>query len=117
MSCIVRTDKDQQGPNRNRSSDLKEKLPPAASVIAKECDFQQGTCYRDWLGNPCGPGQEPESFDCLGAILWAYRLTEVENRHLAAKRAFDLCEARYGHRRLGKLTWEHSLELLTDAWT
>lgn len=92
-------------------------LPPAARVIEREGSFAQGTCYRDFMASPCGPHENPVQFDCLGAVLWAYRATDVENRHLAAKRAFDLCQARYGHRRLGQLHWEQAFELLRDANT
>lgn len=91
-------------------------LPPAARLIAKKSCFVQGTCYADFMGTPCGP-KSAMQYDCLGAILVAYEGQPVENRHLAAKRAFDLCKARYGHTRLGQLDWEHALELLTDANT
>ena len=56
-------------------------------------------------------------YDALGAILVAYEGQPVENRHLAAKRAFDLCRNRYGHTRLGQLHWEQAFELLRDANT
>lgn len=91
-------------------------LPPAARLISKKSCFIQGTCYADFVGTPSGP-RSAAMYDCLGAILAAYEGHPVENRHLAAKRAFDLCRARHGHSRLGQLDWEQSLELLTDANT
>lgn len=91
-------------------------LPPAARLIAKKSCFVQGTCYADFAGAPCGP-RSAVMYDALGAILVAYEGQPVENRHLAAKRAFDLCRNRYGHTRLGQLHWEQAFELLRDANT
>jgi hypothetical protein len=77
--------------------------------------FWPGTAMRTVLGEPCGPHDDPQFFDCLGAIFWAYRNVAPEDRHPAAKRAFGLCRARYDHTRLGKLDYDESLELLQDA--
>lgn len=93
----------------------KMNLPPAARLIADEANFTSGTCYRDWLGAKCGPRDDPKYFDALGCLWWAYRDQPVENRHLAAKRVFRLCEARFGHKMIGKLEWQHAYELLKDA--
>lgn len=90
-------------------------LTPAARTIQNPGSFARGTCYRNFLEEPCGPHQSPVAFDCLGALLWAYRATDVENRHIVAKRVFELCQARHGHRMLGKLEWEQAFELLRDA--
>jgi len=90
-------------------------LPPAARVIAYKHAFAPGTCYCDWLNRPCGPQAGPVIFDTLGAIFWAYRSQPVENRHLAAKRVFSICKARYGHARIGQLDWEEACDLLRDA--
>jgi len=89
-------------------------LPPAARLIERESAFRQGSCFHDFMDKPCAPG-DACAYDALGAIFNAYRNTDPENRHLAAKRAFALCRARYGHAMLGKLIWEQALELLTDA--
>lgn len=89
-------------------------LPPAARLIEKASRFQNGSCWHDFSGRPCGPG-DADTYDAVGAIFTAYAGTEPENRHLAAKRAFDLCRARYGHARLGHLGWEEAFEILRDA--
>jgi len=92
-------------------------LPPAAFLIRRESAFQQGSLARGFDGKPCGTGlnAKPVRFDCLGAILWAYRNMDVNARHELAKRVFHTCEARYGHKMLGKLVWEEALELLKDC--
>ena len=92
-----------------------ESLPPAARLIEHESSFMNGSCYRDWLMERCGPGDDPKFFDALGALFWAYRDQPVENRRLASKRVFHLCEARYGHTRIGQLQWEDAFSLLKDA--
>lgn len=89
-------------------------LPPAARVIEKKSCFLQGTCYSDFSGSPCGP-QDAVAWDALGALFQAYRGQPVENRHLAAKRAFDLCRNRHGHAMLSKLDHEKAFSLFKDA--
>ena len=91
-------------------------LPPAARLIAERSSFKTGSCWHNIMDLPCGPG-DACSYDAMGAIFTAYARHDIENRHLAAKRAFALCKARYGHSRLGQLHWEQALEILTDSET
>jgi hypothetical protein len=93
------------------------RLPPAASLIRYESSYQQGTLARTFDGRACGTGPDakPVVFDCLGALLWAYRHMDAEDRHDVSKRVFDACNARYGHTHLGKLVWEDALDLLTSC--
>ncbi len=96
---------------------MTERLPPAANLIRRESAFQQGSLARGFNGDPCGTalGAKPVRFDCLGAILWAYRALQPEDRHPIAKRVFDTCRARHGHTMLGKLIWEQACSLLKDV--
>ena len=89
-------------------------LSPAARLIEHEHSFRQGACYHSFMEKPCGPS-EACMYDCLGAIFAGYRKCDPEIRHKAAKRAFDLCDARYHHKRLGRLSWDEAFELLRDA--
>ncbi len=92
-------------------------MGPAARLIQSENDFRQGSLYSHRDGKPCmiGKGEFPQTFDCLGAFLWAYRKMPPDDRHIVAKPLFHTCRAQYGHARLGYLLWEQALGLLEDC--
>lgn len=87
----------------------------AHELIADESRFCTGALARDASGRSCGtlPDSGAVSFDALGAIFWCY--PDPAARQPIAKRLFDLCQARFGHRMLGKLGHEDSVSLLMDA--
>lgn len=92
-------------------------IPPAAKLIQNEAWFKQGSLARTIIGRPCGLGPEarPVYFDCLGALIWAYRHVKPEVRHEVAKRVFSACDARFHHKHLGKLVWDDAFQLLKDC--
>lgn len=78
--------------------------------------FTQDALARDFMGDSVGPNSPSAvSWDCLGAIFKAYERIDSQERHRIAKQAFDLCRARYGHARLGRLHYDEALSLLKDA--
>lgn len=90
---------------------------PAEALITNPKRFTSGTLARDSSGSPCGTGKSarPCAFDCLGALLWAYRDFDYYSRHDIAKHVFKLCRDKFGHTYLGKLQWEQALWLLREA--
>lgn len=92
-------------------------LPPACRLIANPMRWTVGTLARDIHDRACGTHKDSGAvrFDALGALFWAYKDVDEENRHAAAKRVFLICRARYGHTRLGQLSWDQAVALLKDA--
>src|SRR5689334_5361371 len=93
---------------------IHEALPmTACELISDPARFTTGTLSRDASGNPSGLSEDSVQFDCLGALLWCY--PQAGQREPVAKRAFDLCQARFDHKRLGRLDHQEAVELLRDV--
>lgn len=82
----------------------------AHELLADPRRFTTGTVARDAKGRSCGVVAEAVQFDCLGAFLRC-RL-DPEKRRPIAKAVFALCQARHGHKRLGRLSYEEAVSLL-----
>lgn len=85
----------------------------AHQLIANPRSFTTGTLARDSKGRPCGtdPEAKPVSFDCLGAIFWAY--PNGKHREVCA-RARELAKSKYD-RSLGKLDHDEALVVLREC--
>lgn len=85
----------------------------AHELLSDAKRFTTGTLARDTYGKPCGIGPAAIRFDCLGALLKCH--PDSAKREPIAKALFTLCQARHGHKRLGRLNYDDALSLLKDC--
>lgn len=62
-----------------------------------------------------GFSKSADQYDCLGALISAYRDTNPEEGHEVAKWVFEACRARHGHTRISQLSWEDAFDLLRSC--